>query len=84
MRRAEGEAVMLAKHVDVSKDPEAMTYETWRSYGDFFVVNIFPDGSKTRTPISGRQALDVLRHEMIGSLKRTLTKDGEEFWRNAG
>jgi len=83
MRRAEGEAILLAKHVDVSKDPEAMAYEIWRSYGDFFVVNIFPDGSKTRTAITGRQALDALRHEMIGTLKRTLTKDGERFLRGA-
>ena len=83
MRRAEGEAVLLSGHVDVSKDPGAMAYEIWRSRGDFFVVNIFPDSSKTRTAITGRQALDVLRHEMIGRLKRTLTKDGEEFLRNA-
>ena len=83
MHRAEGEAVLLAKHVAVSKDPQAMAYEIWRSHGDFFVVNIFPDSSKTRTAITGRQALDVLRHEMMGSLKRTLTKDGEAFLRGA-
>ncbi len=83
MRRGEGEAVLLARHVDLSKDPGAMAYEIWHSHGDFFAVNIFPDRSKTRTAITGRQALDVLRHEMIGSLKRTLTKNGEEFLRNA-
>jgi hypothetical protein len=83
MRRGEDEAVLLAKHVDVSKDPQAMAYEIWRSHGDFFVINIFPDSSKTRTGITGRQALDVLRHEMIGNLKRALTKDGEEFLRGA-
>jgi len=83
MRKAEGEAVLLAKHVAVSKDPQTMAHEIWRSYGDFFVVNIFPDGSKTRTAITGWQALEALRHEMIGNLKRTLTKDGERFLRGA-
>jgi len=81
MRKAEGEAVLLAKHVAVSKDSQTMAHEIWRSYGDFFVINILPDGRKTRTAITGRQALDVLQHEMIGRLKRALTKDGEAFLR---
>ena len=60
-----------------------MAYEIWRTYGDFFVINIFPDGSKTRTAITGWQALEVLRQEMIGSLACKLTKDGERFLRSA-